>query len=140
MRRNFITAKTNHCHHLMGGQRLRNFFLCTVIFMMAGCASSGMMGGADYVAVADESFLIYKEAERAFKSGDFELAKKNYEDFTTRFSDDVLTKIAYYYLGRSYEELGGKDDAREIYRKVIDLYPDDFWAESAMQRIQILNN
>lgn len=106
---------------------------------LASCATGGRTGLDHYAAVADESLLIYKEAERAYKSGDYELAQKNYEDFTARFSDDVLTKIAYYYYGRSSEEIGQKDRAREIYLKVMDLFPGDFWAESAQRRIQMLN-
>lgn len=109
------------------------------VMLTGGCAATSGGVPEHYAVVADESFLIYKEAERAYKAGDYELAQKNYEDFTAKYPDDVLGQIALFYLGRSHEELGRKDKAREIYSRVIEMYPDDFWAESAARRLQMLN-
>lgn len=125
----------------LGFRKVYLMRLCVLGMMMvsSGCASSGKTGLDHYATVADESLLIYKEAERAYKEGDYELAQKNYEDFTTKFSGDVLTKIAFYYYGRSSEELGQKEKARDIYLRMMELFPGDFWAESAQRRIQLFN-
>jgi TolA-binding protein len=107
--------------------------------LTGGCAATSGGVPEHYAVVADESFLIYKEAERAYKAGDYELAQKNYEDFTVKYPDDVLARIALFYLGRSQEELGHNDKAREVYSRIIEVYPGDFWAESAGRRLQTLN-
>jgi TolA-binding protein len=124
----FFNATLSACIFIVGGA-----------ILLGGCASMGSgLGETHYAAVADESFMIYKEAERAFKAGDFELSKKNYDDFINRFPDDPLAKVARYFLGRSLEELGNDEAAREAYLRLMELNPDDFWAEYAAKRIQTL--
>ncbi len=97
------------------------------------------MGVEDFTSVTDESFLSYRRGEQAYNFGDYEAAKRNFEEFTAKFPNEALHKVALFYLGRSYEQLQETEKAKESYREVITKYKGDFWADSAERRLRNLN-
>lgn len=122
------------------GKRVAHF--TTAALMLAVCCgcSSGIAPKVDYATVADESFLLYKEGEKAYKSGKYEDAIALLAQFVNEYPDDVLHKIGLYYLGRSFESTGETDKAREYYVQLIEKYSADFWAESAQRRLKLLDS
>ena len=106
--------------------------------VLTGCSSS-ITPKTNYANIADESFLLYKEGEKAYKSGNYEDAIALLTQFVNKYPDDILHKIGLYYLGRSFEATGETDKAREYYVQIIEQYSADFWAESAQRRLKLLD-
>ena len=114
------------------------FLLFSVIFLMCGCASSTTSVDT-FGSVTDEAYLSYHRGEQAYNFGDYEAAKKNFEEFVNKYPDESLHKIVLYYLGRCYENLNDTAKAKEVYVEAIQKYKGDFWANSAERRLRNLN-
>lgn len=89
--------------------------------------------------IADPAYILYKQAERAYKNENYTLAQEKYQEFVDRFPEDKLHNISMYYLARSYQMNNNPDKARDIYNQIMEKYKDSFWADSAKKRLMSMN-
>lgn len=71
-------------------------------------------------------------------NGDYTSAIETYRQFTLNNPDHLLAPKSYESLARVYELTRNVEAAKEIYEKIITMFPATFWAEKARQRYQIL--
>ncbi len=116
--------------------------------MVAGCAgntlgvgaySSGMGRGPVSETRATDSFAASKqlvEARRMVKGGEYSLVIPRLQQLTMEFPSDPAAIEARYYLGLSYFNIGGYDQALQYFREYAELAPQGENAESAKSYIQ----
>lgn len=72
-------------------------------------------------------------------SGDYAAAASTYKQFLAEYPDHYLASKMYESLARSYEAVKNPDSAKEIYEKIITMFPGTPWAEKARIRYQTLS-
>ncbi len=72
-------------------------------------------------------------------AGDYNSAITSYKQFTAEFQEHFLAPKTYESLGRAYELSRNPDAAKEIYGKIITLFPGTPWAELAKARYQAIS-
>lgn len=65
----------------------------------------------------------------------FTEAVQTYNSFLSKYSDHFLAPKVYESLGRVYEMLGSKQEAKNAYEKLSTLYPATGWAQRAQEKI-----
>ncbi|MFA5031700.1 MAG: tetratricopeptide repeat protein [bacterium] len=75
---------------------------------------------------------LYKEAHKAYKSGDFELAGKRFERLLVNYPDNVLAPEAMFWTAKLKSN---PDKAMEYYTKFISLYPESNFVPEALYNI-----
>lgn len=83
-------------------------------------------------------FGNYSEAERLFSKGEYEKAIQKYQSFIDENPEGNLAIISHYYVARSHEALGHKDEAMQLYRQIIEKHPDVIWANFSETQIKEL--
>lgn len=93
------------------------------------------------------SFMILVREEltkRAYDKGYEAYQKKDYvtaaDNLSRAFDYDDSAEDALFYLGNTYYESGDTDNAKEIYSRVIRLFPDTKGAEDAEAKLAEINN
>jgi len=76
--------------------------------------------------------LRYRQAETVYQTGDYEGAVKEFRQYLRITNSDNLTPEAYSNLGDSYRQLNQIDNAINAYQTVIDEFPNDDQAPSAL--------
>ena len=80
---------------------------------------------------------LYKRAQVYYEARNYARARDLFHEYVGQFPDSDLYKIALYYLGHSYQELGEYKEALVIYNRIITTYgEDDFWGEQAEKRVK----
>jgi len=80
---------------------------------------------------------LYKRAQAYYEARNYAKSRDLFQEYIGQFPDSDLYKIALYYLGHSYQELGEYKDALVIYNRIITTYGnDDFWGEQAEKRVE----
>lgn len=83
-------------------------------------------------------FLLQSLGAAQEEKGDYNAAITTYKQFLADFSDHTLAPKVYESLGRVYELALNPDAAKEIYEKIITVYPTTLWSEKAKVRYKIL--
>ena len=82
--------------------------------------------------------------ERAYDKGYAAYRRQDYEtaivELGRAWGYDSEREDALFYLGSSYYEMGDTDEARSIFDRVIQLFPDSRLAESAEAKLAEINN
>jgi TolA-binding protein len=110
----------------------------TVSLGLAGCA---LLPAAEEEQEAAPKYRsaseLYKRALAYYEDRKYAKARDLFHEYVGQFPDGDLYKIALYYLGHSYQELGEYDEALVIYNRIITTFgDDDFWGEQAAKRIK----
>lgn len=84
------------------------------------------------------NFGPYSEAEHYYQKGDYQKAITKYGEYLRENRGGNLAAISYYYMAKSYENLGEREEARRIYRKIDKEYPHLIWADFARARLREL--
>ena len=84
------------------------------------------------------NFGSYSEAEHFYEKGEYEKAIAKYEEYGRENPEGNMAIIAHYYEAKSYEGLGHKDKAVQIYGKIAKEHPDLIWANFSKDRLQEL--
>ncbi len=84
-------------------------------------------------------FGAYSEAEALFNRGEYEKALQKYQAYIDENPEGNLAIISQYYMGRSYSALGRKDDAKAIFEKIRQKYPDVVWANFSETQLKELD-
>jgi TolA-binding protein len=80
---------------------------------------------------------LYKRALGYYEARKYAMARDLFHEYVGQFPESDLYKIALYYLGHSYQELGEYNEALTIYNRIITTYgDDDFWGEQSAKRIK----
>ena len=96
-----------------------------MLSFITGCATGGQ-----YI---DDS---YHQAKKAYETGKYEEAAKDFGQYITDNPDSSLNEINLYYLGNSYMKLGQLDKAKEAYQKLIGQFKSGFWVELAQKDME----
>jgi len=83
-------------------------------------------------------FGAYSEGEKLYKKGEYRKAITKYEEYLQENREGNMAAISYYYMAKSYENLGQVAEARRIYERVIRDYPHLIWTDFAKTRLQEL--
>ncbi len=83
-------------------------------------------------------FGNYSEAEKHFNKGEYKDAIVKYQAYLDENPEGNLAVISQYYIGKSHAALGNNDEAKAIYRQVINAHPDLVWAKFAQTQLQEL--
>jgi tol-pal system protein YbgF len=82
----------------------------------------------------------FQSARAALASGDPAGAASGFQDFITRYPNDVRTPEAYYWLGESFYQRKGYTNATAAYASALRSNPKTAWGSAAMVRLaQSLN-
>jgi TolA-binding protein len=121
------------------GLNSRAILLLTLIsFCAVGCALLPVTDEEQDAAPKYKSASeLYKRAQAYYEARNYAKSRDLFQEYTGQFPDSDLYKIALYYLGHSYQELGEYKDALVIYNRIITTYgDDDFWGEQAVKRVE----
>ncbi|HTL47269.1 MAG TPA: tetratricopeptide repeat protein [Verrucomicrobiae bacterium] len=83
-------------------------------------------------------FGNYSEAERLYSKGQYEKAIEKYQAYRDENPEGNLAVIAEYYMAKSYQALGKKDDARKYYQEIAQKHPDLVWANFSNTQLKEL--
>jgi TolA-binding protein len=67
--------------------------------------------------------IFFKKGEIYYSQRDYKNAKISYQEFVTKFSKSSFVPEAYYWLGKSAENLNELDEASFYFKKVFESYP-----------------
>ncbi|MBO6087219.1 transglycosylase SLT domain-containing protein [bacterium] len=70
------------------------------------------------------------------KSGDYENAKKIGKDHLNKFADTNSAPMVMFWLGKLYEKNGNYDEYSKYYKRVIENFPDNYYAYRAYLRLK----
>ena len=84
-------------------------------------------------------FLLQSLGAAQEEKGDYAASITSYKQFLLDYSDHYLAAKVYESLGRVYELSHNPDAAKEIYEKIITMFPSTLWAEKAQVRYQIIS-
>jgi TolA-binding protein len=84
--------------------------------------------------------LFFKRGEIYYSQRDYDKAKSSYKEFIVNFPNSPLVADAWYWTGKSSENLGQNDEALQLFSKVIDGYPGKDAAASAVLEMGIIYN
>ena len=85
-------------------------------------------------------FGNYSEAEGLFNHAQYDKAIQKYQAYIDENPEGRLTIISEYYIARSHAALGHRDEAKELYKQIIQKYPDVVWArfsETQLKEIEV---
>ncbi len=85
-------------------------------------------------------FGSYSEAERLFAKGEFDKAIQKYQAYIDENPEGNLAIISQYYIARSHAALGHKDEALQLFRQIIEKYPDVIWANFSQTQLKELES
>lgn len=83
--------------------------------------------------------LRYRQALNVFQSGDYENAIKEFRQYLRVTNSERLMPEAYSNLGEAYRQLDQIDNAITAYQTVVDEFPNDDLASSALTSLGTLN-
>ncbi|WP_290960657.1 tetratricopeptide repeat protein [Gracilimonas sp.] len=83
--------------------------------------------------------LRYRQALNVFQSGDYENAIKEFRQYLRVTNSERLMSEAYSNLGEAYRQLGQIDNAINAYQTIVDEFPNDDLASSALTSLGTLN-
>lgn len=83
-------------------------------------------------------FGAYSEAEKFYEKGEYAKAIAKYEQYVRENPEGNMAVIARYFMAKSYEGLGQKDQAKELYRRISKENPDLIWAHFSKERLKAL--
>ena len=84
-------------------------------------------------------FGPYSEAEKFYNKGEYEKAIEKYQAYINENPEGNLTVISQYYIARSHASLGHTDEAKAIYKEIIEKHPDLVWAKFSDAQLQELD-
>lgn len=108
--------------------RLNPRILLLLLGFLAGCHST------------PEAFQFgaYSEAERLYAKEEYRKAIEKYEEYLGENPEGNLAVIAAYYMAKSYQALGQREPAAELYRKIVREHSKLVWAKFAKERLEEL--
>jgi TolA-binding protein len=83
--------------------------------------------------------LRYRQALNVFQSGDYENAIREFRQYLRVTNSERLMPEAYSNLGEAYRQLGQIDNAITAYQTIVDEFPNDDLASSALTSLGTLN-
>ena len=83
--------------------------------------------------------LRYRQALNVFQSGDYENAVNEFRQYLRVTNSESLRPEAYNNLGEAYRQLGQNQKAVEAYQTIVDEFPNDDLASSALTSLGTLN-
>ena len=83
-------------------------------------------------------FGSYSEGERLYSKGDYKKAIAHYQAYINENPDGNLAVISHYYMGKSYLALGQPEEAKKIFERILEKYPDAVWANFAQNQLKEL--
>lgn len=83
--------------------------------------------------------LRYRQALNVFQSGDYENAIKEFRQYLRVTNSERLMPEAYSNLGEAYRQLDQIENATEAYQTIVDEFPNDDLASSALTSLGTLN-
>ena len=107
---------------------MKNLFILISLLILGGCRSTP----------AAFNFGPYSQAERFYEKKEYSKAIAKYEEYVHENPDGNLAVISYFYMAKSYESLGQKEKARELYQKISREYPNVVWTNFAKARLKQL--
>ncbi len=84
-------------------------------------------------------FILANSGAAYEETADYNSAISSYKQLLSEYSNHYLVPKTYESLARVYECALNPDAAKEIYEKVITLYPSSIWAERARVRYQMVS-
>ncbi len=84
-------------------------------------------------------FGNYSEAERLYGKGQYEKAIEKYQAYRDENPQGNLAVIAEYYMAKSYEALGKKEEAKNHYQEIVKNHPDLVWANFSETQLKELS-
>lgn len=94
---------------------------------------------SDNPASATADQLRYRQALNVFQSGDYENAVKEFRQYLRVTNSESRMPEAYSNLAESYRQLGQVENAIEAYQSIVEEFPDDDLASSALTSLGSLN-
>ena len=83
-------------------------------------------------------FGDYSEAERLFNEGKYGKAIQKYQTYIDENPEGNLAVISQYYIARSHAALGHTEEAKSLYRDIVDHYPTLVWANFSATQLKEL--
>ncbi len=83
--------------------------------------------------------LRYRQALNVFQTGDYEHAIKEFRQYLRVTNSEKLMPEAYANLGESYRQLGQADKAIDAYQTIVNEFPENDLASSALTSLGTLN-
>ncbi len=80
-------------------------------------------------------YNLFSRAEKKFHEKSYDKALEIYNVFLSRFPDSPLADAALIKIGAIHTEIGNNANARNIYKRLIDEYPDSVFVPDAMVEI-----
>lgn len=107
-----------------------NLPILLTLLIITGCRSSS----------PTFNFGAYSEAERFYQKGEYQKAVNKYNEYIRENPEGNMAVIAQYYMGKSYDAIGDKEQAKQIYGKIVKEHPELVWAEFSKSRLQELQS
>ena len=85
-------------------------------------------------------FGAYSEAERLYEKGEYKKAIAKYQDYLKENREGNMVVITYYYMAKSYQNLGLTQEASQLYEKIVKEYPDLIWAGFSKTQLKELHS
>lgn len=85
-------------------------------------------------------FGAYSEAERHYEKGRYEKAIQKYQEYIRENPQGNMTVICLYYMAKSHEALGQRDQARELYQKIVREHKGLIWVDFSKDRLKELHS
>ena len=73
-------------------------------------------------------FGNYSEAEQLYGRGEFDKAIQKYQAYIDENPEGNLAVIAQYYIAKSHAALGHLEDAKRIFKTIVEKHSDGVWA------------
>ena len=101
---------------------------------------SAMVLGLMSCARNSENFYFgnYSEAEVLYNRGQYEKAIQKYQAYVDENPEGNMAIISKYYIAKSHAALGHYDDARSLYREIVEKHPDVVWANFSETQLKEL--
>ncbi len=111
---------------MLSYQRLLGFFMLSLI--LASCARR------------QEAFYFgdYSQAEAFYNRGEYEQAILKYQAYKDQNPEGNLAVIASYYIAKSHAALGRSEEAKRIFRNIVEEKRDAVWTHFAQTQLKEL--
>lgn len=105
----------------------RNLLVFSLLIFLIGCQRTPTF-----------QFGAYSEAEQFYEKGKYEKAIAKYQEYLKENREGNMAVIAYYYMAKSYQNLGLTREARQLYKRIVKEYPDLIWADFSKTQLKEL--